>query len=123
MRWLLVTLAAVLAAEAFARLPLFRRFRGIVDVSRKSARVLSSRRISDHWKERVLPAYSLRLGRDSVVFFLLLCAALLPVAVVGLAYPGGLSAWGAFLMDLRAILLLCAVSIGWLWVRARFTRV
>ncbi len=123
MRWFLVALAGVLASEAMLHLPLLHMFRGILDVSRKSMRTLRSKRISDHWKERVLPAYSLRMAKNSVGFFVMLCAALLPVAVVGLAFPGGLAAWSVFLMRPVVILVLCAVSLGYLWVRVKLIRV
>jgi hypothetical protein len=78
MLWMLVALAGVLASEAMLRLPLIATIKGVVKVSQKSMRLLKSKRISDHWKERVLPAYSLRMAKGSVGFFLLLCAGLLP---------------------------------------------
>jgi hypothetical protein len=123
MIWLLVALAGVLASEVMLRLPLIGTIKGVIDVSRKSMRLLASKKISDHWKERVLPAYSLRMFKGSVGFFLLLCLGLLPVAVVGLACPGGLAAWAEVLLRPLVILFLCVVSLGYIWLRVKFSRV
>ncbi|WP_284165766.1 sulfotransferase [Frigidibacter sp. SD6-1] len=117
--WGLVTLAAVLASEALLRLPVIGRIAEVSATAQKAGRVLKSGRISDHWKERILPAYALRIGVGSVTFFLLLCLALLPVALLGLLYPPGLSAWMAALLRPMAILVLCVVSLGYLWLRTR----
>ena len=122
MIWLLVALAAVLASEAMLRLPLVAQARGVIDVSGRSMHVLRSKRISDHWKERVLPAYSARMAKGSVGFLLSLVAALVPVALIGLALPGGLAAWLHELLRLPVILALCAVSVGYIWLRHRLVR-
>jgi len=117
--WLYVLIAGVLASEALLRLPLLSTIQRVSLTAKKSGAVLSSKRISDHWKERVLPRYSLVIGRGSVLFFLMLCLALLPVALLGLIYPGGLSAWAEALMRPLVILVLCVVSIGYIVVRSK----
>lgn len=122
MLWLFVLIAAVAASEAFLRLPLMPVIRRVTETARKSGRVLTSKRISDHWKERVLPRYSWVIGTGSVQFFGLLMLALAPVAVLGFVFPGGFAAWGAALMRPLVILVLCVVSIGYIWLRLRVAR-
>lgn len=122
MLWPLLILAAVLASEALWRLPLVAEIRAVGLAARRSAHVLASRQVSDHWKERVLPAYAWRIGSGSVRFFGLLCLGLLPVVLIGLAFPGGLAAWGAALMRPTAIAVLCLASLVYLWLRARLFR-
>lgn len=119
MLWLLVLIAAVAASEALLRLPVMDQIHRVTATTPKVLHVLKSAQISDHWKERALPAYALVIGRSSVVFFLLLCAALLPVAALGLAYPGGYGAWLAALMRPTVILALCLASLGYIWLRTR----
>ena len=121
--WLLVIVAAILASEALLRLPIMAKIKDVSEISQKAVRVLKSGRISDHWKERVLPAYAKRIGFGSVAFFVLLCLGLLPVLVAGLIYPDGLAAWAEALMRPLVILVLCAVSLGYIWIRLRTTRV
>ena len=120
--WLLVIVAAVLASEALLRLPVMAKIKGVSEASQKAMRVLKSGRISDHWKERVLPAYAKRIGFGSVAFFVMLCLGLLPVLVAGLIYPDGLVAWAEALMRPSVILVLCVVSLGYIWIRLRLTR-
>ena len=122
MIWLFVLVAAIMASEAFLRLPLLPVVRRVTDTARKSGRVLASKRISDHWKERVLPRYSWIIGTGSVQFFALLMLALAPVAVLGLVFPGGFSAWAAALMRPAVIAALCLVSIAYVWLRLRVIR-
>lgn len=122
MLWLFVLIAAVAASEAILRLPLLPVIRRVTKTARKSGRVLASRRISDHWKERILPHYSWVIGKGSVQFFALLMLALAPVALLGLVFPGGMAAWGAALMRPAVILVLCLVSIGYIWLRLRVAR-
>lgn len=122
MLWLFVVVAAVAASEAFLRMPLLPVIRRVMATARKSARVLTSKRISDHWKERVLPRYSWIIGMGSIRFFGLLMLALAPVAVLGLIYPAGLAAWSAALMRPVVILVLCLVSVGYIWLRLRVAR-
>lgn len=119
MLWLLVLIAAVAASEALLRLPVMAQVRRITTTTPKVMRVLKSARISDHWKERILPAYAWRIGRSSIQFFMLLCAALLPVAALGLVFPGGMQTWFHALMRPSVILVLCVASLGYIWIRTR----
>ena len=80
----LLVASAILATEIFLRLPLMDQVNIALRIARRSAATVRSKRISDHWKEKVLPAYSLRMAGRSIYFFLLMCLVLLPVALVGL---------------------------------------
>jgi hypothetical protein len=97
MIWIFVLVAAVLASEAFLRLPLLPVIRRVAETARKSGRVLASKRISDHWKERALPRYSWIIGSGSVHFF-------------------------GPLMRPAVIAALCLVSIAYVWLRLRVIR-
>ena len=117
--WVLVIVAAILASEAFVRLPVLQKIGTVAATSRKAMKLVRSARVSDHWKERILPVYALKIGMGSVSFFLLLCAALLPVLLAGLLYPPGLSAWSHALLSPLVIVILCAVSLGYIWLRQK----
>lgn len=123
MVWVFVLLAGILASEAFLRLPLLPVIRRVTATAQKSGRVLRSGRISDHWKEKILPSYAWVIGKGSVQFFVMLMLALAPVAFLGLVFPGGMAAWAAALMRPLVILALCVVSIGYIWIRLRVARV
>ncbi len=118
----LLAAGAVVASELFLRLPLMQQVNIVVGTAQRSAATLRSKRISDHWKEIVLPAYSLRIAGASLLFFLLLCMAVLPVALIGLLAGGGLDHWLKLLMRPFAIAMLCLCSILYIFVRSRLAR-
>ena len=119
---MLLATGAVVASELFLRLPLIRQVQDVLGTAKRSATTLRSKRISDHWKEVVLPAYSIRIAGKSILFFILLCVAVLPVAAIGLFAPGGLDHWLRLLLRPFAIAVLCICSIFYIFVRTRLTR-
>lgn len=115
----LLCIGAICASEALLHLPLMQQVHGLNAASRKSFATIASKRISDHWKERVLPAYSGRMARSSILFFVMLCVALAPVVLVGLIAQGGLPHWLPLLMTPAAIALLCGASLGYIVLRLK----
>ncbi len=66
--WLVLLLACMTCGELIRRWPLRRMGQQLLRLTSRIVWVLLSPRISDHWKERVLPAYAMRLlGWSSAV--------------------------------------------------------
>ena len=84
---LIVSLLAVLAVEYFLHLPFGREGGNLLAVAQKSIRVLSSKCISEHWKERVLPRYAQDIIKSTFYLALMLSGLLVWVSA------------GAFLLD------------------------
>ena len=82
--WLWVIGASCLAAELFARLPFEPVVSRMAQCGARASRIVSSRRISDHWKEKVMPSYAMRMGRYTLT--LALYFALLAVLVGGVLF-------------------------------------
>jgi len=120
--YLLLIIAAIAASELLLRLPVLHQVQKITSVTRKSAATIRSNRISDHWKERVLPAYSLHMGGCSILFFLLLCMVALPVILAGFVAPDGMERWLSMLLQPVPILILCASSLLYILARTRLAR-
>ena len=118
----LLVVSAILASEIFLRLPLMSQVNVVADTARRAAATVRSSRISDHWKEAVLQAYSARMAGRSFYFLLLLCLVLLPVALVGVVAPGGMARWFEYLMQPVAIAIMCISSIFYIFVRTRIAR-
>ena len=82
--WALLLISTLIAVELFLRLPLLTNVKGLTGTLGKSLKVMKSRRISDHWKEKAVQVYALRLFRHSImVFVIILGALLLPFAIIG----------------------------------------
>lgn len=118
----LLVAGAILASETLLRLPLMQQVNAVVGTARRAAGTMRSKRISDHWKEIALPAYSLRIAARSVFFFLLLCLVALPVGLIGGIAPGGMARWLERLMQPFAISILSVSSVLYIFVRTRFAR-
>jgi hypothetical protein len=118
----LLVAGAILASETLLRLPLMQQVSAIVGTARRSAATMRSKRISDHWKEVLLPAYALRMAGRSVFFLLLLCLVALPVGLIGGIAPGGMAHWLELLVQPFAISILTISSGLYIFVRTRFAR-
>jgi uncharacterized membrane-anchored protein len=66
MNWALTTILCIVLIELLARLPLLPALWEIDRVARKAVRTLAAKRISDHWKERVLLVYARSLFVSSM---------------------------------------------------------
>ena len=121
-----IVLSGVAAVELFFRLPFLAQIEAINGGAMKALDVVRSRRISDHWKERVLPAYAGRILRASLLLGVLLasCAALFALVWTLAAWvPGG--GPGPALEQLARPLVqvvVLAVCIVWALLRGRLFR-
>ncbi|MCP5381647.1 MAG: hypothetical protein H6912_04700 [Kordiimonadaceae bacterium] len=61
MIWLMLTIISCLFVEILARLPVEKSIRIISDIGKKSSAILTSKHISDTWKEKAFSAYSGKL--------------------------------------------------------------
>jgi hypothetical protein len=73
---LLASLLSVVAVEYFFHIPIFSQAHALLKVTQKSARVVFSSRISDHWKEVVLFRYAQELLRATTFVGLMLIGAM-----------------------------------------------
>ena len=70
----------ICGVELLSRAPLYETIVALLQYAKKSSHVIASRKISDHWKEKVLPTYSLRVAQNSLkllFIFLVIFSALL----------------------------------------------
>ena len=84
--------------------------------------VLRSSRISDTWKERVLPAYAGRMLALSFMFLGYLMLILAPLAIGGLLAFDSPRAFLAALADYRTVLAMMAAAIAFAVARTRLVR-
>ena len=118
--FLAAIVATLAAVEAVRYLPLGHAIGQMRRTGMRAVFVLRSRAISEHWKERVLPVYAMRLFRSALV--LLLCILALAVAYVA---PFGLicmllldeADWTSALMRPDVLVLSVAVAFISLWLR------
>ena len=69
---LILLLLCILSVEVFIRLKFFSYLDSILKVTKKVTYVIPKNNISDHWKEKVIPAYALRIMKYSIQILLIL---------------------------------------------------
>ena len=105
MIWVLIGLATVATCELFLRLPVLGRVRKAADTAARAGRLVANPAVSDHWKERILPRYALRVALGSLTslaYLLVACSPFLVLAVAGpfldLDIDGILLSWSGILL-------------------------
>lgn len=122
MSWALLAVCSIAFVELFLRLGTFRRVQLMNGLARKAKWVVLSPKISDHWKEKVLPAYSLRLMGNSLMMFATLVGAVSPFLLSSLiGDPMGLG-FTALVASWLGILVSCLVAMAYVVVRGRLVR-
>ena len=108
--------------EVIVRLHTVRKAQHMLRLVNRSLKVIVSKKISEHWKEKVLLAYSRKMMGLTIVVFLCVIAALVG-ALAALALE-----WKAFLSSTRfmawfdhkdAIVSSCVIAVAYGWWRAR----
>ena len=69
---LLLLLVCILSVEVFIRLNFLSYLDSILKVTKKVTYVIPNNNLSDHWKEKVIPAYALRIMKYSLQILLIL---------------------------------------------------
>jgi len=69
---LLLLLVCILSVEVFIRLNFLSHLDSILIVIKRVTHVISKSNISDHWKEKVIPAYALRIMKYSLQILVIL---------------------------------------------------
>jgi len=119
--WVLLVFATLLAVEAFFRLPLGTLVTTLQQLLNKITHTIGTPTISDHWKEKVLPAYAGQLFMLSIKLFVVICLAVSPFFVLGAitAYEG--VAFLSFLSTPAALTASTVLAIAYAIVRKRYS--
>lgn len=116
---LLSALLCLLLVEAALRLPFGRALSRAVRTGERARRVLASRRISEHWKEKAVGAYAGRLIGATLALAVMIAA--LAAGFLGGAIALEALKTGAFglLLGWPGIVYCTAVAGAWVLVRRR----
>ncbi|HEX7873240.1 MAG TPA: hypothetical protein VF475_10035 [Sphingobium sp.] len=122
MIWLPALLLSCLIVEMFAHIPIAQSAVLTLQSGARARRVILSPGISDHWKERVMPVYALRMGRQWLVlagyFAIFAVVAAGAMAIMERAMPEA----ALFMLSARGVAFGFAVSILYFCGRRRFVR-
>ncbi len=122
MTYLALCLLCILTVELFLFFPILKPIVSLAEVSQKSLRVLSSTRISDHWKEKALKYYARDMARYSLTtaFWLVLLFVVVAVSAYLLdMLMGKNTSVIEFAMSLEGIFLATLIALIYLYLRRR----
>lgn len=115
-----IYVATAIACEVALHLPFRQTIETMLGTLQRSMRVIVSKRISDHWKETVLPVYSIRLFKASILFLALIAVFLMPFAAGGFLFLGGIKDLVAAMSEWPVIAIMTALACVYLWLRVKF---
>lgn len=84
---IVLTVLCIFFIEFIVRSPFFKNLKAVMAVSKKAAAVITSKNISDHWKEKSLPVYSAKIMTSSIVMLLILSALIVVIYLVYMFQP------------------------------------
>ena len=122
MIWALIGLATLATCELFLRLPVLGRVRQVADTAARAGRLVTNSAVSDHWKERVLPRYALRVGMGSLASLVYLVIACSPFVVLVIAGPFLGMDFQSILLSWSGIILVTAGAIAYLFLTKKLRR-
>ncbi|WP_299203972.1 hypothetical protein [uncultured Tateyamaria sp.] len=119
---ILLALATILAVEVALRVRLDKALPRAIQSSKRAVQIIGARHISDHWKEKALPVYAMRIFGASMLLFVMLMAILMPFVITDMigrlfdihVMDRLLTIWGTMAS--------MALGLFWLFLRNRVRR-
>lgn len=113
MNHLCIIVVTTISFEILIRFNLILKFNSIINLINKSANTIFSKNISDNWKEKVIPAYSLKIMKLSlqIIFVLILIACIF--YVVNILNVGFFS----YLFSIIGVIESILIAFGYLYLR------
>ena len=115
---LLLSLVCILSVEVFIRLNFLLHLDSILKVTKKVTYVIPKSNISDHWKEKVIPAYALRIMKYSLQILLILLLILSFFFIADLFYNNFL----VFTLSLLGMIESMVFAFGYIYLRRLVTK-
>ena len=113
---LLLIFVCFLSVEIFIRLNFLSHLDSILKVTKRVVYVIPKNNISDHWKEKAIPAYALRIMKYSLQIFLILMVIFSLFFIVGFFFDDFL----AFTFSLVGIIESMAFAYAYVYLRKKF---
>ena len=118
MTHILLILVCISSVEVFIRLNFLSYLDLILKVTKRVTNIIPQDKISDHWKEKVIPAYALRIMKYSLRILLILLLIMSLFFIVDFFYTDFL----AFTFSLIGIIESMVFAFGYVYLRKLFTK-
>lgn len=115
---LLLLLVCILSVEVFIRLNFLSHLDSILKVTKRVTYVIPKSNISDHWKEKVIPAYASRIMKYSLQILLILLLILSLFLIADFFFNDFL----ALTLSLIGIIESIVFAFGYVYLRKSFIK-
>ncbi len=82
MEWVFICISPILVVEVFLHTSFKKNISEMLDFIKRSGKTIKSNRISDHWKEKILLHYSIKIFINSIQLFFCLILTASPLAAI-----------------------------------------
>ena len=113
MSHLVLSLVCILSVEVFIQFNFLSALDAIVKVAKKVVYIVPNQNISDHWKEKIIPAYALKIMKFSLQILLILLLILSFVIFADYLLKGFL----AFTLSFIGIMESMVFAFGYVYLR------
>ena len=113
---ILTLVVCILSVEIFIRSNFILILVSILKVTQKVTNILLHDNISDHWKEKVIPAYALKMMKYSLQMFLILLSILSLFLIANYLFRDFLT----FSLSLMGIIEALGFAFGYLYLKKFF---
>ena len=110
---ILLLLVCILSVEVFIRFNFLSLLDSMLKVTKKATYVIPQNNISDHWKEKAVPAYALRIMKYSLQILLILLVILSLFLIADFFFNDFL----AFTLSLIGIIESMVFAFGYVYLR------
>ena len=91
MNHLILFVICLLSVEIFNRSNYIVSFQSLIEVSKKAIHIISNKNISDHWKETIIPKYSIQKMKFSLRMLFIILSILFIFIIADNLFSGFLS--------------------------------
>ena len=118
MNHLILCIICLISAEIFIRSNYISLFNSLMRVSKKAIYIISSKNISDHWKENIVPKYSIQMLKFSFQMLLTVLLIIFIVIIADSLFSGFLS----FTFSINAIIESIFIIFCYLYLKKLITK-
>ena len=116
MNHLILFVICLLFVEIFIRSNYISLIKSLVEVSKKAINIISNKNISDHWKESIIPKYSLQMMNYSLHMLLVLFLIIFIFAIADKLFSGFLE----FTLSWNGIIESILITFSYAYIRKLF---
>lgn len=114
----LLLLICIISVEVFVRLNFLSRLDLILKVTKKVTYIIPKNNISDHWKEKVIPAYALKIMKYSLQILLILLIIIFLFFIAEFFHNNFLG----YILSFIGIMESMAFAFGYVYLRKTFIK-